>query len=420
MLRLLNIRFWARDMVEQLDDYKGLLYDFEFEYAKYRNFRSVVLAWIKALLGNVVIVYVLFLMLGNMYNLNELKPVLAKWFTVPIIIIITFVMLAHALAWSEGSTFVSSRMFVIQVQVYGICFCLFGVLVGRHTKQTQMWWQFTYYVVMYAILLLSVEYAFLRYNVYQEMSDLEKIIVGTVIIPLCFEIFMATPGRYMVRTWRHHHESTSLCLVALSMATSKGVTRMMVSLVKDFNYVIVGSLLIGFQVFISVSSVRVRDQFGYWLMGRSLDNPADAFNTMRAAKNRFLRCRLAHLETQLELAFTASAIFTVFIMDISGEADPPHKPSTGADLLISFAIQYGSEVAIEFICISWLCVMDKQPILTVAHNNFRGYTWYLSWIGTLVSIYCMRMIFPRMLERPHAELQGNYTGSIAQWKFVVG
>jgi hypothetical protein len=161
--------------------------------------------------------------------------------------------------------------------------------------------QWSYYVVMYSILMISIDYAFIRFNVYQHMPDAEKVVIASVVIPLAFELLLTTPARYMIRTWRHHHESTSICLIALSMATTKGLSRLLISLVKDVNMVTLGSLLAGFAEFGSVSSVRLRDRLGYFFMGYALEDPQEAFATMRAHKNKFLRVRLAHLETQLEV-----------------------------------------------------------------------------------------------------------------------
>jgi len=400
---------WARNMINESGDRAGILYDFEIYYLQYRNFGSVGLSMVKSGFGSVVIIYVLYLMMANMYNLKPIRKKLAWYFAIPCITILSVAVGNQLLAW-QGETFFAERYFVVQVQCYGTAFALFGVMIGRHTKQPNLWWQWSYYVVMYSILMISIDYAFIRFNVYQHMPDAEKVVIASVVIPLAFELLLTTPARYMIRTWRHHHESTSICLIALSMATSKGLSRLLISLVKDVNMVTLGSLLMGFAEFGSVSSVRLRDRLGYFFMGYALEDPQEAFATMRAHKNKFLRVRLAHLETQLELSFTISSLFLVYIMDTSMDNEAPFAKPTASALFTSFSIQYGSEIVVEFICIAWLTVMDCQPILVVAHENFWGFTWFIGWMGALVTIYTATFLFPRVLE--------HEPGDLATWKFV--
>jgi hypothetical protein len=127
-------------MINESGDRAGILYDFEIYYLQYRNFGSVGLSMVKSGFGSVVIIYVLYLMMANMYNLKPIRKKLAWYFAIPCITILSVAVGNQLLAW-QGETFFAERYFIVQVQCYGTAFALFGVMIGRHTKQPNLWWQ---------------------------------------------------------------------------------------------------------------------------------------------------------------------------------------------------------------------------------------------------------------------------------------
>ena len=90
--------------------------------------------------GSCVVMYVCYLILSSMYNLKAIRTRLAWYFTIPFLVILAVAMGNQLLAW-RGEDFFATRYFIVQVQVYGIVFGLLGVMVGRHTKQPNVWWQ---------------------------------------------------------------------------------------------------------------------------------------------------------------------------------------------------------------------------------------------------------------------------------------
>jgi len=320
-------------------------------------------------------------------------------YTCPVIVATLIISQLTIATAHQENFFLYEFSFLIMMQLYLVMITSVLLFMSRHVKQPIIFYQLLYYVICIILSFFVFEYCLLKYHYYQDMGDGLKVVISAIATPLLYEVFIITPCRLFSRTWKHTHESTISSVIGVGVGCSKSMTRLLICLIKDPNWVLAASIMMGAWEFLSVTTVRVRDKLMYHVMSSTLDKNEDAFKTMKHKRNRFLRVRNAHLETSYELIFSAAFIFVVSQLRLSFDTSPPYKEVTGAELFENFIIQYITEIVVDFMCVSWVTVMHREPILAVSHEVFSGWTLMTSSVSVFATSYCLSNILPYVMVR---------------------
>jgi len=240
-----------------------------------------------------------------------------------------------------------------------------------------------YGITMVLLIGIPVLYDRLLWDAILSNGDMFKFIFAVFINGFMWE-FVLVLSRMIARALAHVHESTLPCIPAVVMAMKKMLGRFVIGIMQSSGLVLAASILLGVFEFLQITSLAARDKciYKYLCAGSVGDDP---FAAMKKA--RLLRARNAHMETVLEICFTAIAGMTVCLVgDIS--VDGVNSPNA-AHLLLNVFIQIATEMVVDFANCAWLTVRVKQPLVAVAHLNFKGWT---VWMIVLITFSCVYMM----------------------------
>jgi len=241
-----------------------------------------------------------------------------------------------------------------------------------------------YGIMMVMLIGIPVLYDKMLWAEILKPGDTFKFIFSVFINPIVWE-FVLVVSRILARALAHVHESVLPCLPAIVMSMKKMLGRFVIGLIEDPTLVLWASILLGIAEFLQITSLAVRDKMVYKYCCSGMASTGDPFAAMKKA--RLLRARNAHMETVLEICFTILASMIVMIVvDVS--IDGVRSPNVGM-LLLSVFIQIACEVVVDFACCAWLTVIVKQPLVAIAHLNFKGWTL---WLIVLISFSCVYMM----------------------------
>ena len=175
------------------------------------------------------------------------------------------------------------------------------------------------------------------------------------------------------------------------MVFKKCIGRYICYMIGDTTMALAATVLLAFWELLSVITLRQRDKLIYRLQLMNTDGDKDelAERVMKHPRNMLLRIRNAHNETVLEVCFITTSLFLVLSSGVS-TAPAPGFELAGADLVQNFFQQWVVEMFVDLLCILWLTVMDRQPVIATSHKLFRGWTFVMSLFVACANDHCER------------------------------
>ena len=318
------------------------------------------------------------MMTSVMCSLYDYKLVLACVVRsgLPFCLLHCFIAPAWAILRSQGVALSSGlMMMVLTACVFAYVISLMRLL-GRRINDATLWWKITFFWLLPLLIIFSL-YQYLVLPSLSEMDDWSKLVLAAFVNPLLFECVMMA-NRMIVRSLPDHDESVAGIMPCAAMSMKKCFGRYVCYLILDPTVAILASVLLATWEFCAAAHVRMRDVFLYSVGMNSTDKAekeAAIKRVMKHPRNVLMRTRNAHNETVLELCFSTTALILILSYRVS--LDGKGLPPIGS-LLQNYAVQITTELLVDLAIIAWLTVIVKQPVLSVSHKLFRGYTYIIS------------------------------------------
>jgi len=265
-------------------------------------------------------------------------------------------------------------------------------------------------LLLFLCIFVSVVYDFALWDEVVRSDDYVKMVIGSVINPLVWELLLFF-ARAMSRTLTHAHESTIIGPVTIVMALKKMSGRFIIGLISDPSLILASSVILGTWEVLACASLSVRDRMFYWqCCGGCLPDDFDPYAAMK--KVRLLRVRAAHMETVLENLFIIlSSAVVLCAWDIATEGDGK-SPSAGL-LVGNIAIQIVTEYGVDYCNCAWLTVVCKQPMLAVSHLNYQGWTTFMCFLLFFAGVFMCDNVITSVIGR------NKNTNHEATWVFIT-
>ena len=283
---------------------------------------------------------------------------------------------AASIARSKGIA-ISNGLLMMMLTACAFVFALASLrLLGRRVNDSTLWWKLFFFWLLPPGICFSL-YQYLVLPSLSEMGDWSKLVLAAFVNPLLFEVVMMMT-RMVTRSMPDHDESVAGIVPCAAMTIKKCVGRYVCYLILDPTVAILASVLLAAWEFASAAHVRMRDVFLYSIGMSSTEKAvkeAAIKRLMKHPRNVLMRTRNAHNETVLELCFSTTALILILAYRVS--LDAKGLPPIGS-LLQNFAVQITTELLVDLAIIMWLTVVVKQPVLSVSHKLFRGWTYMIS------------------------------------------
>ena len=244
--------------------------------------------------------------------------------------------------------------------------------VGKVVNDATLWWKITFLFVLPPVIMMNV-YRYVLLPRISMMGDWSLLLLAAFVNPLLFEVTLIM-ARQVARSLHVHDESVRGIVPCAAMTSKKCVGRYICYLISDPAIATLASLLLAFFEVLFAMSVAVRDKMVYQMQAHFApleDKHAAISAVMKHEQNKLLRIRNAHNETTLEIVFSTTGLVLILAYGVSLNGET--LPSAGS-LASNFAVQWLSELFVDFLVIAWLTVINRQPVLETSHQLFRGWT----------------------------------------------
>ena len=194
----------------------------------------------------------------------------------------------------------------------------------------------------------------------------------------------------------------------------KCVGRYICYLIADPGIATLASLLLAAFEVLFAMSVAVRDRFVYKLQAQFApieDKQAAVNAVMKHNQNKLLRIRNAHNETTLEIIFSTTGLILIVAYGVSLNGETLPSP---ASLVSNFAVQWTSELFVDFLVIAWLTVINRQPVLETSHQLFKGWTALMCVFAAFGNGFFMCSV---VIEFTYARVAG--VGNDVYWRLLT-
>jgi hypothetical protein len=236
---------------------------------------------------------------------------------------------------------------------------------------------------------------------------------------VCAGELAIAPTRAIVRTLGYNHPSTAYVFVAIIVSGKKATGRFVIATISSEVWITIASLTLAVFEVCAVMSVARRDRFVYKCMCSGRD--ADPLATMKHAKNKKLRIQLAHLETTLEIVFIILCQVFIGYVGTASMSSPENGVVMTVDaLFVSFAIQYTTELVVDFINVLYLTCIANQPYLEYSQLHHEHQWLTMSIVVFFASVYVVATSLPLVLYRiapqaANSTCTSTFCGHDASW-----
>lgn len=322
----------------------------------------------------------------TLFNHNRFYKPLMRILIPAFFIHLSCPVLNKALQMDDGCSPISGLTTIIQACILlGVIIFSFRML-NRMVDPQNMYWGWGCVIVLGILLTAGTAYS-MMWDTIVDSGDATKAIIGAVMNPLLYEIFLVM-ARVIVRMVPHAHESTVPHLVTVVMAQKKMFGRFIIGMISSNGLVTAASMVLGVAEVTFALTLGVRDKFVYTRCSScNTDKSKDPLAAIKAKS--LMRARNAHMETQLEIIFIVLMGFVVPLSyDLSGDGK---HPDVGT-LIGSVTVQLLIEICVDFIIVTWLTTKCKQPVMAVAHLSYRGSTFFLCVICFWACSFCTDLV----------------------------
>lgn len=203
-------------------------------------------------------------------------------------------------------------------------------------------------------------------------SDEVKAVFVGILNPVLFELIVITPSRFIGRSLRHNHPSSSFLCTALPTCAKQLLGRSIIATVRNPMWVLCLSVANGLGEFTLRLTMQMRDRFLYRrIFSRFLRGDVSASEQFRNPRNKYFRANNSAFETMSEIVAIWNGVAVVLCLDMSkdGKASPTVQVA-----IIAGAMQTVVELLTDYLSIVALAVSLNVDVLA----RMSGRYWYWS------------------------------------------